>query len=77
MPDTKKSIYLGAVATMEKTFTEEDIQQFAKLTGDYGKLHTDAAFAAKYGFGPRHFDRKFTIFDYGHHFARSRNHFNG
>ena len=42
MPDTKKSIYLGAVATMEKTFTEEDIQQFAKLTGDYGKLHTDA-----------------------------------
>lgn len=35
-PDTKKSIYLGAVATMEKTFTEEDIQQFAKLTGDYG-----------------------------------------
>ena len=50
-PDTKKSIYLGAVATMEKTFTEEDIQQFAKLTGDYGKLHTDAAFAAKYGFG--------------------------
>lgn len=36
---------------MERTFTEEDIQQFAKLTGDYGKLHTDAAFAAKYGFG--------------------------
>lgn len=49
--DTKKRIRLGDTATMERTFTEEDIQQFAKLTGDYGKLHTDAAFAAKYGFG--------------------------
>jgi len=49
--DTKRRICLGDTATMERTFTEEDIQQFAKLTGDYGKLHTDAAFAAKYGFG--------------------------
>lgn len=49
--DTKRRICLGDTATMERMFTEEDIQQFAKLTGDYGKLHTDAAFAAKYGFG--------------------------
>lgn len=47
----KRLIRLGDTAKMEKTFTEEDIHQFAKLTGDFGKLHTDAAFAAKYGFG--------------------------
>lgn len=32
--DTKRRICLGDTATMERTFTEEDIQQFAKLTGD-------------------------------------------
>ncbi|WP_296828194.1 MaoC family dehydratase [uncultured Megasphaera sp.] len=47
----KKEIHLGDTACMTRTFTEEDIFQFAALTGDYGKLHTDSTFAALHGFG--------------------------
>lgn len=47
----KKSIHIGDTASMTKTFTLTDIQQFAALTGDFGKLHTDSVFAATYGFG--------------------------
>ena len=47
----KRILHLGDTAQMTKTFTASDIQTFAKLTGDYGKLHTDPAFAAQYGFG--------------------------
>ena len=47
----KRVLHLGDTASMSKTFAASDVQTFAKLTGDYGKLHTDSAFAAQYGFG--------------------------
>ena len=50
-PTAKTEIRVGTTATMTKTFTDEDIYQFAALTGDSGKLHTDSTFAALHGFG--------------------------
>ena len=47
----KRILHIGDTACMTKTFTAADIQTFAALTGDYGKLHTDPSFAAHYGFG--------------------------
>lgn len=47
----KKTICVGDTASMTKTFTLTDIQQFASLTGDFGRIHTDTAFAKTYGFG--------------------------
>lgn len=47
----KRTLHVGDSASMSKTFTDADIQTFAALTGDYGKLHTDSSFAAQYGFG--------------------------
>ncbi|MCI1821115.1 MAG: MaoC family dehydratase [Megasphaera sp.] len=47
----KKLLHLGDTASMTKQFTTDDITNFAKLTGDYGKIHIDAEFAAHYGFG--------------------------
>ncbi|MDR7522759.1 MAG: MaoC family dehydratase [Armatimonadota bacterium] len=38
---------------MAKTIAEEDIQAFARLTGDYNPLHTDEAFARTTRFGGR------------------------
>lgn len=48
---SKKRVRIGEQASLSKTFTDADIQAFAALTGDYGKQHTDPAFAAQYGFG--------------------------
>lgn len=48
---TPKILHIGDTASMTRTFTSVDITDFSKLTGDYGKVHTDFAFAAKYGFG--------------------------
>lgn len=50
-PREKKVLQIGDSATMTKKFTATDIATFAKLTGDFGKLHTDTEFAGKYGFG--------------------------
>lgn len=47
----KKMLHTGATASLTKTFSAADITTFARLTGDYGKLHTDPSFAASYGFG--------------------------
>lgn len=46
----KKHLCAGHTASAQKTITEADIQGFAALTGNYGKLHADAAFAAQCGF---------------------------
>ncbi|MDR7484500.1 MAG: MaoC family dehydratase [Armatimonadota bacterium] len=43
----------GQTATVAKTITEEDIQTFARLTGDFNPLHTDEAFARRTRFGGR------------------------
>lgn len=36
-----------------RTITEADVVQFAGLSGDYSRLHTDAAFMAESNFGER------------------------
>lgn len=50
-PREKRVLQIGNSASMTKTFTAEDIIAFAKVTGDFGKIHLDKEFAAKYGFG--------------------------
>jgi len=37
--------------TTERTITEEDITEYAGLTGDDDPMHTDAAYAARHFFG--------------------------
>ena len=45
------TLHLGETSSLQKTFTESDVQAFAALTGNYGKIYTDTAFAAQYGHG--------------------------
>lgn len=42
---------VGQKARRSLTLTEEHVQTFAKLTGDYNPLHFDADFAARTRFG--------------------------
>ena len=39
--------------TVGRTITETDVVNFAALSGDYNRIHTDAAFAAGTPFGQR------------------------
>ena len=41
------------IITQGRTITEADIVNFAGLSGDYNRIHTDAAFAAGHQFGQR------------------------
>ncbi len=41
------------IVTQGRTITEADIVNFAGLSGDYNRIHTDAAFAAENQFGQR------------------------
>jgi 3-hydroxybutyryl-CoA dehydratase len=41
----------GETATLAKTITQSDIEQFAELVGDRNPLHVDADFAEKARFG--------------------------
>lgn len=42
-----------SIVSAGRTITEADIVQFAGLSGDYNRLHTDAAYAAGHMFGAR------------------------
>lgn len=46
-------LYVGQSASMSKIFTEEDISDFAKVSGDYNPIHMDSEAAAKSRFGER------------------------
>lgn len=46
----KRIIAVGDTASLTKECSEKDIAAFANTTGDYGRLHTDPAFAASLGF---------------------------
>lgn len=44
---------VGERASFTKTITEEDVDTFAELVGDFNPLHVDEAFARKSRFGGR------------------------
>src|SRR5947207_14142491 len=44
---------IGSTATRSKTITGEDIEAFARLTGDTNPVHLDEAYAATTRFGKR------------------------
>ena len=52
MPDYD-SIQIGDGATLSHKITEEDVETYAKLTGDYNPLHIDSEYAGKTKFGKR------------------------
>lgn len=45
--------HVGEQASLTKTVTEDDINAFAELIGDFNPLHMDAAYARKSRFGAR------------------------
>ena len=44
---------VGQSASMSKVITEEDIESYAKVSGDYNPIHMDEAAAEKSPFGGR------------------------
>jgi 3-hydroxybutyryl-CoA dehydratase len=48
-----EDLYVGQTAERRHVVTDDDIQTFAKLTGDYSPLHVDDEFARKSRFGRR------------------------
>ena len=46
----RKELILGEKKEMNRTITQEDLISFAKLTGDYNRMHMDKEFAAKQWF---------------------------
>lgn len=47
MADEVQGLTVGTVATFTKPVTQEEIDLFAKVTGDTNPLHSDAAYAAR------------------------------
>ena len=48
-----EDLSVGMDATFAKTITDEDIEKFAKVSGDNNPMHLDDAFAATTRFGGR------------------------
>lgn len=46
-------VEMGARASCTKTFTDEDVRQFAQITGDKNPIHLDESYAASSRFGRR------------------------
>ena len=53
MTDSIQGVSVGDTATFEKTVSEQDIVDFARVTGDEQPLHLDDAYAAKTRFKRR------------------------
>jgi 3-hydroxybutyryl-CoA dehydratase len=55
MTDTHSTtdFQIGDRASLTRTVTEEDVDTFAELIGDFNPLHVDAAYAQKSRFGGR------------------------
>lgn len=51
--DPFKNFKVGDTASVEKKIKKEDVEAFAKLTGDYNALHMDDEFAARTPFSQR------------------------
>lgn len=49
----RKRLEIGMKASMEKRITRMDVEEFAKLTGDFNKMHMEEAFAAGQWFQKR------------------------
>ncbi len=49
--ESMKIVHIGDQACLEKEITMQDIQDFARVTLDYNKIHTDLAFAKEQMFG--------------------------
>ncbi len=49
----KKDIKVGDKASLSKVFTQEDVNQFAKISEDSNPIHLDEKFAAASVFGQR------------------------
>jgi NAD(P)-dependent dehydrogenase (short-subunit alcohol dehydrogenase family)/acyl dehydratase len=46
-----EAIEVGALFTVDRTFSADDVQAFAAVSGDYSPLHVDAEYAAQTEFG--------------------------
>lgn len=44
---------IGQKASAKKTITDEDVQDFARISGDYNPVHLDEEYASKTRFGRR------------------------
>jgi 3-hydroxybutyryl-CoA dehydratase len=53
VPSARASFTLGEEATFSKTFTQEDVEAFSKLSGDTNPIHLDDDYAKETRFGGR------------------------
>ncbi len=51
--DRLSELSLGQTEIVQRTITAEDVSAFARLSGDYNPLHTDAEFSGKTQFKQR------------------------
>ncbi|MHC5108738.1 MAG: MaoC family dehydratase [Planctomycetota bacterium] len=52
-PRTRKSLEIGDTGSFSKTITEEDVFNFAHISGDYNPLHIDEEYARRSVFEQR------------------------
>lgn len=52
-PEAPKSVSVGDSYSFRKEITEELVEEFAKLSGDFNPVHMDEAFCSRHGIGAR------------------------
>ncbi|RIK67056.1 MAG: enoyl-CoA hydratase [Planctomycetota bacterium] len=53
IPETRQTLAVGDQGKFTKTITEQDVFQFADISGDYNPLHIDEEYARRSRFGHR------------------------